>query len=488
MARINEQASVIERFPTDVVGMDVLLHGGLKTGSVYILQGLPGTGKTVLGNQIAFNAIRRGGRALYLTLLGESHGRLTSHLKGFSFYDPKAITDSISYVSAYNTMATEGMNGMLRLIATEARNRSATLVVVDGLFVLEEVFQSDLDFRKFINDLAHHAELLKCVVLLLTNSRRPPTSPEYALVDGWLTLGTTQMGYRSLRYMEIHKFRGSNFISGLHSMVISDQGIRVIPRLETVEGFNPGKGVRDDIRQDAGVAGLNAILGGGFPTSSTTLMMGPPGVGKTSMGLQILSRSTREAPGMLFGFYETSERLQAKARALGLHFQDLIQDGRLHMLWYPPTDVMLDQIGHDLLDAVRRHGIKRLVVDGIGPLQKALVAPGRVGHFLAALTNALRELGCTAVFTAEVPAMSSGDPELPFGNLSAIAENILQLRYLEMRSTVKRALRVIKVRESQFDPMTHELFITGQGLRTGRSVDNPASLPGASNFDQQRSP
>ena len=63
----------LERVPTGIRGIDTILFGGVLRGGVYIVQGPPGSGKTILGNQLCFNHIASGGRAIYITLLAESH-------------------------------------------------------------------------------------------------------------------------------------------------------------------------------------------------------------------------------------------------------------------------------------------------------------------------------------------------------------------------------------------------------------------------------
>src|SRR5690606_33629751 len=202
------------------------LHGGLLQGSVTIVQGSPGAGKTVLANQMAFNYIARGNHALYVTLLAESHARLASHLAEMDFFDPSQLAESIFYVSGYSTLANEGVNAVLELIAREAKTYGATLVILDGLFVLEESVGSEKSFRKFINDLAMLAEMMHCTILLLTNSQRNSSSPEYTMVDAWIEMHRLPVSYRTIRYLEAHKLRGSGFVDGQHTVTISNKGVR----------------------------------------------------------------------------------------------------------------------------------------------------------------------------------------------------------------------------------------------------------------------
>lgn len=66
----------MERLPSGIPGLDTILHGGFLCGGIYIIQGTPGAGKTILANQICYHHAAAGYRALYVTLLAESHARM----------------------------------------------------------------------------------------------------------------------------------------------------------------------------------------------------------------------------------------------------------------------------------------------------------------------------------------------------------------------------------------------------------------------------
>jgi circadian clock protein KaiC len=453
-----------QRVSTGVFGLDNILDGGLVPGAVYIIQGLPGAGKTILSNQFCFHRVAQGEKVLYVTLLAESHSRLMQHLSGMSFYDESQIPGSVYYVSGFDDLQSAGLQGILKLLNSESTRLQATTIVIDGLFVLEESVASEREFRQFINYLSNLANLLGSTILLLTNSRRGPTSPEFTMVDGWIEIGMMTLDYRSYRYLQVHKFRGSGFVLGRHMALIGNDGMRVLPRLETVTGLAPNNG-SDEPPLRSGVAELDTMLHGGLPHGSSTLALGPTGIGKTTLGLQFVGESSAAEPGLIFSFYETPKRICRKGSGLGLNLEQQIADGSVEVLWQSLTDTLLDDIGYRLLGAVRRRGVKRLFVDGIDAIEQASIYPARLAPFLAALANALRDEGVTSIFTSEIPQLVGGEAEIAFGSVSAVAENIMLLRYVEMEASLRRVFSLVKVRESDFDASLRELTITSKGLK-----------------------
>ncbi|WP_245586262.1 ATPase domain-containing protein [Solimonas soli] len=454
------------RITTGVPGLDTVLSGGLLPGAVYIVQGSPGAGKTILANQICFHRVTQGEKALYVTLLAESHARLIQNLERMSFYDERRLPSSIFYVSGYDDLESGGLEGILRLLNHESQRRGTSLIVVDGLFVLEESVQSEREFRKFVNYLSTLASLLTATILLLTNSRRTQASPEYTMVDGWIEVATATHGHLGSRYVQVHKFRGSDFVAGLHTTVISDDGMRVLPRLEATTGLE-GQGAAEVARVPSGVPALDGLIGGGVPQGSTTLVLGPTGVGKTTLGLHFIAQCSEQAPGLIFGFYENASRLALKARMLGIDLEGLVRRGAVEVVWQPASEPSLDGLGYRLIEAVRRRGAKRVLVDGLRGFERAQFYDERSSPFLAALTHVLRAEGVTSLYTSEVPQIIGERSEISFGPISAVAENILLMRYVELDSALHRLLSVLKVRDSDFDSAVRRFVIDARGIRIG---------------------
>lgn len=473
----NTGAVAIEarRVSTGDAGLDRALDGGLFRGAITILQGTPGAGKTTLANQMAFENARRGGHTVYITLLSESHGRMTAALTPMRFFDETEVGQSIHYVSGYHVLMDAGAPALLRLVAEEARRHQANLVVLDGLFVLGDAGLDESEYRRFVNDLALQAELMGATVLLLTNTRRAADSPEYTMVDGWLELGQYGTAHRASRFIEVHKLRGSGFLPGRHRLRLSTAGLEVFPRLESYLGQTAPEACTDR-RLSTGLPAFDALLHGGLPTRTNTLVWGATGVGKTTFGFHFLAASSAESPGLLFTFYESPGECVRNARERGIDLETPLRDGHLHIAWHPPTEHDIDELAHLLLDHVRRHGTQRVVIDAIDAFEKVAIEPGRLNRFLSALCNELRSANCTSMFISEVPELFGQQPSLLTSNRSAIGQNIVLLRYAQRGAELCRTVAMLKVRESSFETCAHAFTVTGEGVRIGGPLD-PRALP-----------
>lgn len=456
-------ATGLDRVPTGIAGLDAVLKGGLFAGTAYIVRGAPGAGKTILANQACFHHVRQGGRALYVTLLAESHGRMLQHMGGLSFFDPAALPDRLAYISGFRILQEAGLPGLLDLLRREVRARRATLLIVDGLLAMGDTAAEDVALRKFIHGLQVHASTQGCLALLLMNGSRSEHHPEHTMVDGLIKLGDERVGDYRQRALEVLKFRGSAFLQGRHAFSITRDGIVLYPRIEALLAGAQATGVRPG-RVSLGVPALDAMLGGGMPPDSSTLLLGAPGSGKTTLGMHYMALSSEQEPGLYYGFYETPPEMLANAARIGCDLRGLQERGHLEIQWQPAAEQILDDVGGRLLEAVRRRGVRRLFLDGAGALMQTAVHRDRVSTFMAALSREFRALGVTTLYTAETANLVGPNLEAPLLGVSAAADNMILLRYVELHARLYRLLSILKTRSSGFDTRLREFRVTDRGI------------------------
>jgi circadian clock protein KaiC len=481
----------LERVTTGVPGLDTVLQGGLLRGGIYIVAGTPGAGKTILANQVCMHHVSEGGRALYLTLLTETHGRMLANLRTLTFFDVNRVGASLFYVSAHRELEQQGLQGLLAQVRAAVREHKASLLVVDGVVTAEHFAESPFAFKRFIQDLQTWVGIQGCTVLLLKSAgtqgddAEGEVRAEHTMVDGILKLRVQTMRQRRVRELVVTKLRGSSFLEGSHSYQITADGVRVFPRLEALLGgmsMDAPPERRDDV--SSGVPGLDRVLGGGLQRGSTTLVLGSSGAGKTVLGLQFLDAGAALGEqGLYFGFFENPAAVVYKAGRLGMKLEEHLRAGRLELLWQLPAERMLDAMAHALLEAVARVRARRLVIDGLVGFYTASPYPERISGLFSVLTEQLHRQNVTTVLTEETRELFVQEIEAPVPGVSGVCENILFMRQVEEEAQLQRLLSVMKTRDREHDSalFTYEItkkgLVVGKPFRPDRSVFTGVSRP-----------
>ena len=468
---------LIRRVSTGSTGLDTVLQGGWIHGGTYMVTGAPGAGKTILGNQLCFSHVAAGGRAVFVTMLSESHGRMMTHLRGMRFFQREVIGQKLHYVSGYATLKAEGLDGLGRLLYRSVREHQATVLVVDGLLAVQESAGSVLAFREFIHALGVHNALAGCTTLVLTNRQQNAADPQFAMVDGVLVMEMQAVGLKVVRGLEVTKLRGGSQLMGRHVFEITSEGIVVHPRIETLyrdplqEEPPPQKRLRFGVRR------LDEMMAGGMPEHSSTLLFGAPGSGKTLLGLHFLDAGASQGEtGLYYGFMETPPRLMEKGVDVGLALRPWVESGRLVMKTRVAVELIPDALVHELLELVDRHQVKRLVIDGLETLVQDMLAPQRLPGLLIALLNALRARGVTPVMTHQTDVLFGPGLEAKLGGLEAIVDNIVFLRYVELRSQLYRMLSILKMRESNYETALREFSISTRGIDVAETFESAEAI------------
>jgi circadian clock protein KaiC len=217
------------------------------------------------------------------------------------------------------------------------------------------------------------------------------------------------------------------------------------------------------------------MLGGGFPVRSATMLIGPSGTGKTTLGLQFLSLSTAEEPGLVLGFYETPVRIHVKAKAICPSMIEQLDAGHVQILWQAPTDQFLDELADRMLRDIKRRKVKRLLIDGLGGFKKALRSRP-IEPFFSALVHELRAQGVTTICTAEVMEIVGPTITVPLQGLSDVTDNHIVLRFVESGANLYRILSVLKVRDSAFDSDLRQLSFSAGGIELAESSASAKSI------------
>jgi circadian clock protein KaiC len=473
-------ATVLPVDPTGVPDLDLVLGGGLRRGSLMLLVGPPGSGKTTLAAQMAFAAAGAGRRVLILGALSEPVSKLLLHLRTYRFYDESLVGDRLR-VHSLQQFLPAGLASTGREIAEIVRAERADLAVLDGFRSLRDADGTPQLARQFLYDLGTALSLQGATTVVTTEggAHDPEFYQEATTADVIVGLEAARDNVRSVRWVEVVKARGAAPLTGLHGLTLGPAGGEVHPRLEArvaldaPGGDSPAEPAGDDGPASFGVPELDAILGGGLARNTATLVIGGLGTGKTLLGLHFaLAGVGAGEPTVHLSFRETRHQLLRKADPFDLGRRlraALAPGGGLTLLRRAAVELDIEVVADELLAALDHTGARRLVVDSVAEWERAVGEgsdPRRVPNHLAALAEALQARLVTALLIRE-SVLPGAEPDFPPTDpLSAAVENVVWLHQVLQQQRSHRVLSVPKLRFSPADATRYEFVIAPpEGIR-----------------------
>ncbi len=462
----------IERLTTGVPTLDGILHGGFPVGSLNIIAGGPGTGKSTLALQILFHQASLRRKNVYFTSILEPSVKFLRYMQQFDFFDPSAVGKTLFLSDLSGPALTEGLEKALANMNRVIEEKEPAILAIDSFKALRTRQAGSALAHSLLYDLAVKLAFSD-VTALLVGEYTPEDVlqlPEFFTADGILSLSNWTEGLRVSHQLEVLKLRGSAYAAGRHFFDISSAGITVYPRVGVPSEQKAAPGAMP--RLATGVPGLDEMLDGGLPARSSTVLEGGTGTGKTTLALAFLIEgASKGEPGLFLTMDETAEQLVDMAAGRGWGVDRLIGQGLLEVVYISPLDLVGDAVLHKAKELIERLGAKRVVLDSLTALGLSIAAEGCSQELAYALVKTFRALGVTAVMTSETPQLL-GTAELTAKGLSAIADNIVMLRYVEIQSRLARAISVLKVRGSAHEDVLREWRITADRVEIGEPFHN----------------
>jgi circadian clock protein KaiC len=317
-----------DKIKTGCAGLDEVLFGGIPENTISVIMGSPGTGKTILAEQLAFSNATPAAPVLYLTTMSEPLEKFIMHGQGYGFFDSAKVGTSIFYEDLGLLLRERGIEKLPEIITDLLAAHRAKLVFIDSFKALNELLEGPQQRRSIIFDLATALSAYDCTSFLIGEYAEEMMTelPEFAIADVVLQMIKQSTNVREERFVRVEKLRGSDSIPGLHAFAISAAGLEVYPRLLTPK-VPLAYSVRRE-RVNTGINGLDEMIAEGLWRGTTTLVAGPPGSGKTIMALGFLSEGVKRGePGVYLGFQENPTQLAGVMRSLQMPVDKLIADG-----------------------------------------------------------------------------------------------------------------------------------------------------------------
>lgn len=449
-----------ERLRSGAAGLDEVLNGGLPANAINLILGLPGTGKTLLAQQYVFANATTERPAVYLSTVSEPYEKIVRYGQTLEFFDPDAVGRRVFFEDLGSVLLEAGLSAVLARIRDIVNEREPGLLVIDSIRPFAVLAASSSEHRRFLHELAARLSVRPTASLWLGEYAvgDMATAPEFAVADAvlWLTSGRYEQ--REIRLLQVLKLRGSGFLSGRHAYRLASDGLRVFPRLADradVDGYrSPGR------RVSSGIESLDSLLGGGYPAGSSTLLVGPSGVGKTVAGLHFAVAGARAGEATAFAtFDENPSQIEATAAGFGWSFATR----GLRLMYRSAVDLHLDEWVYELLGLIDSAGIRRVFIDGVSNLIAAAHEKVRFQEYIYSLIQRLTQNGITTMMSLESAELFGPTRRLEMP-LSQVADNVVLLQFVRRENEYRRALTMIKTRGFEAAARLNEYVITANGI------------------------
>jgi circadian clock protein KaiC len=459
----------LAKLSTGIPGLDVLLGGGLTEYSFALIAGAPGSGKTTLAHQIMFALANPERKALFFTVLGEPPLKMLRYQQQFAFFDIAKVGPSIRYVNLADDLRNGDFNGVLERIMAEVEDFAPSLVFVDSFRSVVQTGRGGsagmADLQYFVQELGSRMATWQATTFLIGEYTQADVeaNPIITVADGMLALSQAHEGNSVVRKIRVVKMRGQAHMEGSHTLRITDDGIRIYPRMlpPLAEDRRPGVAVdRDPRRVSTGVPGLDALMHGGLPQGHTLLVSGPTGIGKTILCTRFLAAGAVAGEKGVAVYFE-----KGSARLRNAELAELVQAGHVAIVESRSLSLSVEELLDELTSAIERTGATRVVIDSLSEIGLYL-APEFRDEFRITVFRTLVELakrGVTAIVTV---GMTDEFTRLSFGydGLAFLTDAVVAMRYGEMGGSLRQFMTVVKVRGCDHSRDLREFTITERGI------------------------
>ncbi len=449
----------MKQVPTGIKGLDSVLEGGYLRPSIVLIAGAAGTGKTTFAMQSLFNAAKNEEICMYITALSEPIAMINNFMSRFSFYNISMLGNgTVKYVPIDIEIIHRGSEALIKELEKNIETIKPDRIVIDPINVfaygLDEAYQ-----RQFYYDFFSSMKGWNSLVLLtgeFTEDELIKSTLSY-LVDGIIYISSEPSYGKNIRSLNVFKMRGQDFQGGKQSCRIASDGFVVFPRLPA--------GARSSAlkeRISTGVKGLDRMTGGGFIAGSAILLSGSSGTGKTITGTQfILDGLLKKEPGVMVLFEEDAIQIRENSRKFGWNLNEFEDKNMLRII--SPLGFHAQELATQIKGTIEEMKAKRLLFDGTSRLNGILPHYMPLPEFMEDMVNYLKNKNTTAIYTNETSNLT-GATQITGTGISAMMDTVILLRYVEIKSEMRKAISVLKMRGSNHDKEIREIIISEKGV------------------------
>jgi len=458
------------RTETGIINLDQILSGGLPAGSLTVIAGTPGAGKTILSQQIAFRNASPEKPVVFFQTLSEPTAKTLKYVRQFNFFKSEMLENgSVHFVDLGAMLRTDDLEPTMALFMEHIKRIQPAFVIIDSFKVFMELAGSRGDLRKFSYEVAIKLMAWEITAFLLGEFNQPEmeTNPLFSIADGIIRLSVREESGEQQRFIQVTKMRGTNHSRDEHPFAISSQGLSIYaPRVTIRRDPQSDLHILHDgpARAKVGIPQLDRLLGEGIPYGSSLLISGAAGTGKTILSLEFIYRGAKEfgEKGIFISFEETEERLRTVASGMGWDLDRQIEQGNIEIIIIPQTDILIEKDLLTIHERIVKLGAKRIAIDSVSlfvhKIKSAQIAREKIFQ-LATLVQKAQAIG---FFATDIPF---GMHQISrFGVEETVVDGVILLSSVENGIDRNRYLEVYKLRNTAHASGKHCMRIGKRGI------------------------
>jgi circadian clock protein KaiC len=471
----------IPKVPTQIVGLDEILEGGLPRGRTSLVSGGPGSGKTVLSLEFLCRGAMAGDPGVFVTFEERAEAvRMNARSMGWDLAAlEKAGKMAIIEARLSGDEVLSGdfdIQGLLTIVGGHATRIRARRVVMDALDVLLRVYgdrQRERIELSRLHDWLIDRKLTS--VLSVKTYRDGEDGSQYEFLDFMadcvIRLDHRVLGQVATRRLRVIKYRGSGFGTNEYPYVIGDHGIVLFPLTQAELTHQPlGKKV------SSGLAGLDAMLDGGCRRAACILIAGSSGTGKTTLASAFARAACRRREKVLYlSFEESEEAMIAGMLSAGIDLRPALRTQRLMVQTALPEAMGSDNHLIRALEAMDRFKPDHLIIDAISACVR-MGSEQAAFDYLMRLISVVKERGITCIMTNQ--SLPGAGEELSGIGFSSVVDAVIQLRFVDAGQEIGRQILVMKSRGSGHSNRRESFYITDQGIEFPNNLRLPSARAG----------
>ena len=471
---------------TGIAGLDAVLMGGIPRTNVILVQGTTGSGKTLLGMEFIYRGITQFDEPGIIVVFESNPDKLIRDAAAFGWnLQELQEQKKLQIVFTSPEVLDQEMRSPDSLLLETALEMGAQRIFIDGIGLLRHASANgglmpllgSGSYRELLQQVIEGLNRENLTAMLSHETGIIPESQlslEAAgfLADTVIQMNRTMRNRRCYRSVEIIKSRGQDYVGGQHTLQINDgKGLQLFRRVQSplIQESQPSSKAK---RSMIGVGALDALMGGGIFDGSTTMVVGISGAGKTVLGTQLLREGVlkQKSRGLLISLDEHPAQIIRNAETVGIPLQPLIDSGDLHILFESPQELDIDAHYSRICETIEKNNIQRMVIDGMTSYSTALEDQGIYRDFVHALVSFSKYRLMSTFFNYENPEFLGITSYMPNFPVSSIVDNIILLSLIEINSSLRRCLTVVKSRGCKHEFDSRE-FLIGQGGITLLPID-----------------